>query len=134
MTDNTKNEVHCYHHFDHNENKFKQYWRPVAAVVYMVICLFDFVIMPSIYEYHNYKQNYSEIIDLTLKYPSDTAQIKALETINRDGQWEPLTLMGGGMFHVAFGAIIGAAAFTRGQEKTERIKNSQNGFDPSKGM
>lgn len=32
-----------------------------------------------------------------------------------DGKtWQPLTLMGNGMFHIAMGAIVGASAFTRG--------------------
>jgi len=29
-------------------------------------------------------------------------------------------LQGGGLFHIAFGAILGASAWTRGMEKRER--------------
>jgi hypothetical protein len=37
--------------------------------------------------------------------------------------WQPLTLQGGGLIHIAFGAILGISAWTRGQEKIETIKN-----------
>jgi hypothetical protein len=37
--------------------------------------------------------------------------------------WQPLTLQGGGLIHISFGAILGVAAWTRGQEKVEAIKN-----------
>jgi hypothetical protein len=32
-------------------------------------------------------------------------------------QWQPITLQGAGLFHMAMGAIIGVAAFGRTQEK-----------------
>jgi hypothetical protein len=38
--------------------------------------------------------------------------------------WQPLTLQGGGLIHISFGAILGVAAWTRGQEKVEAIKNA----------
>jgi hypothetical protein len=45
-----------------------------------------------------------------------------------DGQhisaYQALTLQGGGLIHIAFGAILGISAYTRGQEKVEAIKNT----------
>jgi hypothetical protein len=32
-------------------------------------------------------------------------------------QWLPITLGGGGLFHVAMGAVLGVTAWSRGQEK-----------------
>ena len=32
-------------------------------------------------------------------------------------QWAPITLQGGGLFHVAMGAVLGVSAWSRGQEK-----------------
>ena len=32
-------------------------------------------------------------------------------------QWQPLTLQGAGLFHLAMGAVLGIAAFGRTQEK-----------------
>jgi hypothetical protein len=42
-------------------------------------------------------------------------------------QWNPLTLLSGGVFHAAMGAVLGISAFTRGKEKIEKIKNSDKG-------
>ena len=33
-------------------------------------------------------------------------------------QWNPLTLQGAGLFHLAMGAILGVAAYGRSKEKT----------------
>ena len=43
-------------------------------------------------------------------------------------QWQPLTIQGGGMFHIAMGAVIGVSAWSRGQEK---INGSEQGPMPS---
>jgi hypothetical protein len=42
-------------------------------------------------------------------------------TINT--QWQPLTLQGAGLFHIAMGAIIGVAAWGRTQEKLGGANN-----------
>jgi len=35
--------------------------------------------------------------------------------------WQPLTLGGGGLYHLAMGAVLGIAAWSRGQEKIANI-------------
>lgn len=40
-------------------------------------------------------------------------------------QWDPITLKEGGFYHLAMAAIIGVAAWTRGQEKITRIMNGE---------
>ena len=37
-------------------------------------------------------------------------------------QWNPMTLLSGGVFHAAMGAVLGVAAWTRGKEKIEKIR------------
>ena len=69
------------------------------AVVYMIIILFDFVIAPIFW-----------------------SLLQALAAGSVVVQWAPLTLLSGGVFHAAMGAVLGISAFTRGQEKLERIK------------
>lgn len=105
------------------ENGFKKYWRPIAAYVYLLICIFDFVGMPIYVEMHNNQVNtqaFEEIRSLQDK----EVKIKALESLDLGKQtWTPLTLQGGGLFHLSFGAILGVAAFTRGQEKKAAIQN-----------
>jgi hypothetical protein len=77
-------------------------WRPITAVVYLVICVFDFMVFPVLWSFF---LHFVEAADKTIA-------------------WDPLTLKGAGLFHLAFGAILGVSAFTRGQEKIHRIDNS----------
>jgi len=50
-------------------------------------------------------------------------------------QWNPLTLQGAGLFHIAMGAVLGIAAFGRTQEKLGGANNGgaqtpTTGFTP----
>lgn len=81
-----------------DEHWAKAYWRPAMGWLYMAMCAFDFIIFPMITIFlpiiqHNFG------IDMPYK------------------EWSSLTLSNGGLIHLAFGAILGVAAFTRGQEK-----------------
>jgi hypothetical protein len=82
-----------------DEGWLQKYWRPMMAVVYMAIILFDFIIAPVFWS---------------------MLQVYAAGTITL--QWAPLTLISGGLFHAAMGAVLGVTAFMRGQEKIERLR------------
>ena len=69
-------------------------WRPMMAVTYMVTCLFDFVAGPILY---NILQFYNPGQHLDM--------------------WQPLTLQGGGLYHIAMGVVLGITAHGRTQEK-----------------
>jgi hypothetical protein len=60
----------------------------------MVICILDFAIFPILWS-------------ILQAYYDGTVS----------SQWDPLTLKGAGLFHMAMGAICGVAAWSRGQEK-----------------
>lgn len=79
----------------------QKYWRPMMAVAYMVVILFDFIVAPILWS---------------------ILQAVAAGTVTL--QWAPLTLLSGGIFHAAMGAILGISAFTRGQEKVERLRTT----------
>jgi hypothetical protein len=70
-------------------------WRPMMGWMYMIVCVFDFIIFPILW---------------TLIQSHDAHGIVGTE-------WEPLTLKGAGLFHMAMGAVLGVAAWSRGQEK-----------------
>jgi hypothetical protein len=93
-------------------------WRPIAALTYLGICVFDFIIAP--YYVQAQPHDLSEIFKYVLQMPVEQ-QSESLAIMYAKGQWESLTLQGGGLFHIAFGAILGAAAWTRGMEKREAI-------------
>lgn len=75
-------------------------WRPMMAMSYMATILFDFILGPILYN--------------VLQYWNPGQAV---------GMWVPLTLQGGGMYHIAMGAILGISAFTRGQEKIAQVNN-----------
>lgn len=75
-------------------------WRPMMAITYMAINVFDFIIGPIYYNLLQFFAGDQQII-----------------------MWQSITLQNGGLIHLAFGAILGISAWTRGQEKIQLIKN-----------
>jgi len=75
-------------------------WRPMMGWTYMATCLFDFILGPILY---NILQYYN---------PGQAV-----------GMWTPLTLQGGGLYHISMGAIIGVSAYGRTQEKLNGANN-----------
>ena len=78
-------------------------WRPMMAIMYMMVCLFDFIVFP--------------IMFTVVQFWETSAANDAFR------QWSPLTLLGGGLFHVAMGAVLGVSAWSRGQEKIAGVAN-----------
>ena len=75
-------------------------WRPMMGWMYMLVCVTDFVLFPvlwSIIQVHG------------------GGEVKM--------QWQPITLQGAGLFHIAMGAILGIAAYGRTQEKMAGANN-----------
>ena len=81
----------------------KAYWRPAMGWLYMLICAFDFIIGPM----------------LTMAMPVFLKSLGAAQVSYT--QWQSLTLANGGLIHLAFGAILGITAWTRGQEKIAKM-------------
>lgn len=105
-----------------HEKWYQRQWRPICAFLYLSICVFDFIIMPSIYV------RYNEIDKVFLEDLKDLpveVQSEFIRTILAPREWTPLTLQGGGLFHLSFGAILTGAATTRGLEKIETIRNER---------
>jgi hypothetical protein len=76
------------------EHWVKTFWRPAMGWLYMLMCFCDFVAFP--------------IVSMFMP-----VFIKSMTYI----PWKSITLDNGGLIHMAFGAILGVAAWTRGQEK-----------------
>lgn len=85
------------------EHWMKAYWRPAMGWLYMIICAFDFIVGPIL----------TMVMPVVLKGLGATSVTYT--------QWESLTLSNGGLIHLAFGAILGITAWTRGQEKINKI-------------
>lgn len=79
-------------------NWMRDYWRPMMAVQYFAVCIFDFAVAPIVWS----------AVQAYMHMPIT--------------QWVPTTLSQGGMYHMAMGAVLGIAAWTRGQEKAQATR------------
>ena len=75
-------------------------WRPMMGWMYMTVCITDFVLFPVLW-----------------------SMVQAIHGGNVTSQWNPITLAGAGLFHLAMGAVLGIAAFGRTQEKMAGANN-----------
>ncbi len=82
-------------------------WRYILAIVYAVICIFDFIAVPIWIGFFrasaNYSVYFSEVVEL-----DPLVQIEMLKAMTF--QHEPFTLKGAGLFHLAFGALLTGSA------------------------
>lgn len=69
-------------------------WRPMMGWSYMLTCISDFVLFPVLW---------------SLVQVIAGGEVKT--------QWNPITLQGAGLYHIAMGAVLGIAAYGRTQEK-----------------
>lgn len=100
---------------------YQQVWLPFAAATYIAICIFDFIIMPITVSVHNSRIENAVFVALEKKDIVSFAD--GLSKANQaQRQWNPLTLLGGGMFHLAFGALLTGGAVTRGFAKKSEIE------------
>jgi hypothetical protein len=72
--------------------------RPMMGWVYMLTCTCDFVIFPILW-----------------------SLLQALSHGSVTSQWNPLTLQGAGLYHIAMGAVLGIAAYGRTKEKVAGV-------------
>lgn len=77
-----------------NTDWINKKWRPVMGWVYMMTCTCDFVVFPVLW-----------------------SVLQALSNGQVTSQWQPLTLQGAGLYHLAMGAVLGIAAYGRTKEK-----------------
>jgi Holin of 3TMs, for gene-transfer release len=83
-----------------NEDWMNSKWRPMMGWLYMGVCAFDFVMFPILW-----------------------SALQAVMKVGTITQWQPLTLQGAGLFHIAMGAVLGIAALGRTQEKLAGANN-----------
>ena len=75
-------------------------WRPMMAWSYMLTCIADFVLFPILW-----------------------SLLQAVSKGQVNVQWQPITLQGAGLYHIAMGAVLGIAAYGRTQEKLGGANN-----------
>ena len=72
--------------------------RPMMGWIYMLTCTCDFVIFPVLW-----------------------SVLQSLSHGQVTSQWQPLTLQGAGLYHIAMGAVLGIAAYGRTKEKVAGV-------------
>ena len=97
------------------EDFIQSKWRPMMAWMYMVTVTMDMVVFPVVWS------------------------IAQVLTHQQMTQWQPLTLQGAGLYHMAMGAILGVAAYGRTQEKIAGASvvpssPTPSPFDPNSGL
>ena len=88
------------------EDWFNNKWRPAMGWMYMAVCMCDFMLFPILW---------------SMLQAHDHGQVTS--------QWQPLTLQGSGLFHVAMGAVLGITAYGRTREKIFGV-NGEVEVDP----
>jgi len=84
-------------HNKESEDWINKKWRPAMGWVYMLTCTADFVLFPVLW-----------------------SMLQALSSGQVTSQWQPLTLQGAGLYHIAMGAVLGIAVYGRTKEKLEQ--------------
>jgi hypothetical protein len=85
-------------------------WRPMMGWMYMVVCMCDFMLFPILW-----------------------SLLQSISHGQVTSQWQPLTLQGAGLFHIAMGAVLGIAAYGRTQEKLGGANNGGISLPPNAG-
>jgi hypothetical protein len=87
-----------------DEDWMSKKWRPMMAIMYMACCASDFILFPIMFTIVQFWEN------------------EAANDAFR--QWVPITLQGGGLFHIAMGGVLGISAYGRTQEKLSGVSNN----------
>ena len=83
------------------------YWRWTELIVYLVICVYDFIVVPVWFGLN--RPALSNFITLLNTVQDPLIQLELMKKMT--GQHSPFTLMGGGLFHLAFGALLTGSVF-----------------------
>ena len=82
-------------------------WRPMMGWSYMLTCIADFVAFPILW-----------------------SLVQVIGGGRVETQWQPITMQGAGLYHIAMGAVLGIAAYGRTQET---LGGANNGGLPAAG-
>jgi len=95
-------------HSKESEDWINKKWRPSMGWMYMAVCITDFIIFPVLW-----------------------SLLQAISKGQVTNQWQPLTLMGAGLFHISMGAILGIAVYGRTKEKIEGAQSNPTPSSPN---
>ena len=91
--------------------KSQMRWRWSALILYLAICFYDFMFVPIWYGLN--RPDITQFMEIIESTEHVLVQMELMQKLT--GQHSPFTLMGGGLFHLAFGAILTGSAVGMGK-------------------
>ena len=82
-------------------------FQSIALGVYLFICIFDFVVVPVWFGLN--RPEISGFIDTMNTMDNPQLQMELMKKMT--DHHNPYTLLGGGLFHLSFGAILSGSVF-----------------------
>ena len=89
-------------------------WRNIVVTVYLVICIYDFMVVPIYYGVARMGLDLTDYMSHLQEIEDPIVQLEYLKKLV--SQHEPFTLKGGGLFHLSFGAIITGSVFGKNKD------------------
>jgi len=89
-------------------------WKTILAIVYALICLVDFIVVPGIMSSMR-RDVLNDFVTHQLATLDPKVQIEMIQALARPHQ--PYTLQGAGVFHIAFGALLTGSAISKFKDK-----------------
>ena len=84
-------------------------WRWTALIVYLVICIYDFMVVPIYYGVARMGLDLADYMEHLKEIEDPLVQMEYLKKLV--SQHEPFTLKGCGLFHLSFGALLTGSVF-----------------------
>ena len=82
------------------------YWRSAALIIYLLVVFYDFIFCPIWWGIQ--RPDISEFMKIIATVEDPLIRQSLMTKLV--GQHQPFTLLGGGLFHLAFGAILTGSA------------------------
>lgn len=92
-----------------SEHWINSKWRPMMGWLYFAVCMFDFILFPILW-----------------------SVLQVVSNGSVTTPWQPISLQGAGLFHIAMGAVLGIAAYGRTKEKIEGVAQMSTAVTPGK--
>ena len=86
--------------------KSTMHWRWTALILYLLVVFYDFIFCPIWWGLN--RPDISQFMEIINSTEEVLVQLELMKV--RTGQHSPFTLVGGGLFHLAFGAILTGSA------------------------
>lgn len=88
-------------------------WKSLSGFIYLIICIFDFIVVPS---WIGFMRNDITIVSEYMKPADPLVQLEYLKLLV--AQHDPFTLKHGGIFHIAFGAILTGSVLSGNKKRS----------------